>query len=164
MPIQRVPGPGEPEAEPGIAPAWLLNHFDPAIPSADRPALLERATLDLRVNRLEGAREQALAELPEAMPSRWSPIGLRLPEGYRVEQAPAWRRGLVEIQDEGSQLICLACEARPDMLVVDLCAGAGGKSLALAAAAPGAHILATDSNRARLSKLGPRAERAGAAI
>jgi 16S rRNA (cytosine967-C5)-methyltransferase len=71
---------------------------------------------------------------------------------------------LVEVQDEGSQLIALACEAADDERILDLCAGAGGKSLALAAAAPRAIILATDSNRARLSKLAPRAERAGATI
>jgi 16S rRNA (cytosine967-C5)-methyltransferase len=71
---------------------------------------------------------------------------------------------LVEVQDEGSQLIVLACGAGDGEKIIDLCAGAGGKALALAAAAPGATILATDSNRARLSKLRPRAERAGAAI
>ena len=68
------------------------------------------------------------------------------------------------MQDEGSQLIALACEPAGDQRILDLCAGAGGKALALAAAAPGATILATDSNRARLSKLAPRADRAGAAI
>jgi 16S rRNA (cytosine967-C5)-methyltransferase len=72
--------------------------------------------------------------------------------------------GLVEVQDEGSQLIALACQPALGQRIVDLCAGAGGKSLALAAAAPGAIVLATDSNRARLSKLPPRAQRAGAAI
>jgi 16S rRNA (cytosine967-C5)-methyltransferase len=67
------------------------------------------------------------------------------------------------VQDEGSQLIALAClpaEGR----ILDLCAGAGGKSLALAAASPRSAILATDSNRQRLSRLAPRAERAGASI
>ena len=68
------------------------------------------------------------------------------------------------MQDEGSQLIALTCSPEPTQRVLDLCAGAGGKSLALAAAAPDATILATDSNRARLSKLPPRAERAGASI
>ena len=72
--------------------------------------------------------------------------------------------GLVEVQDEGSQLIALACEPQDGEQILDLCAGAGGKALALAAAAPEREILATDSNRARLSKLPPRAERAGAAI
>jgi len=156
---------GEPVAEAGIAPAWLLERFDPALEPAERAALLERATLDLRVNRLEGAREDALAELPEAVPTLWSPVGLRMPEGFRVEQTEAWRRGLVEIQDEGSQLICLGCEAVPDMLVVDLCAGAGGKTLALAAEmADRGRILASDADRGRLSRIAQRLRRAGISI
>jgi len=155
------PVPGEPVAEAGIAPAWLLERFDPAIPDEEWPALLERGTLDLRVNRLEGTREDAMAELPEAVPTKHSPIGLRLPEGFRVEQADAWLRGLVEIQDEGSQLICLGCEAGPDMLVVDLCAGAGGKTLALAAEmADRGRIVASDADRGRLGRMGPRLQRA----
>jgi 16S rRNA (cytosine967-C5)-methyltransferase len=82
----------------------------------------------------------------------------------RVDDHPAFLDGRIEIQDEGSQLIALACEPREGERLLDLCAGAGGKALALAAVAPGATILATDSNRLRLSKLQPRAERAGAAI
>ena len=152
---------GEPVAEAGIAPAWLLGHFDPAIPEEEWPALLERATLDLRVNRLEGTREDALAEFPQAVPTGCSPIGLRLPEGFRVEHEEAWRRGLVEIQDEGSQLVCLGCEAGPDMLVVDLCAGAGGKTLALAAEmADRGRIVASDADRGRLGRMTPRLQRA----
>jgi 16S rRNA (cytosine967-C5)-methyltransferase len=81
-----------------------------------------------------------------------------------VDDSEAVRSGLVEVQDEGSQLIALACDPQPGRRILDLCAGAGGKALALAAAAPEATILATDSNRSRLSKLPPRAERAGAAI
>jgi 16S rRNA (cytosine967-C5)-methyltransferase len=72
--------------------------------------------------------------------------------------------GEVEVQDEGSQLIALACEPADGMRILDLCAGAGGKSLALAAAAPEASILATDTNRARLSRLPERAARASASI
>jgi 16S rRNA (cytosine967-C5)-methyltransferase len=89
---------------------------------------------------------------------------MRLPPDTRVDDHAAFLSGIVEVQDEGSQLIALACDPRGGERILDLCAGAGGKALALAAAAPGAHILATDSNRARLSKLEPRAERAGAAI
>jgi 16S rRNA (cytosine967-C5)-methyltransferase len=81
-----------------------------------------------------------------------------------VEGHPALAAGQFEVQDEGSQLIALACAPGPDDAIVDLCAGAGGKALALAAAAPGADIIACDTNRARLSKLGPRAARAGARI
>jgi len=158
-------GGGGTPTEAGVAPAWLLERFDPAIPPEEWPALLERAPLDLRVNALKGARDDALALLPQAAPSPWSPIGLRLPEGFRVEQADPWRGGLVEIQDEGSQLICLACEAAPGMWVVDLCAGAGGKTLALAAEMGNrGHIVASDADRGRLTRMVPRLRRAGARI
>jgi 16S rRNA (cytosine967-C5)-methyltransferase len=159
------PAAGEPAAAAGVAPAWLLDRFDPLIPPGERPALLERAPLDLRVNRLRGTRADALAELAEAAPSPWSPLGLRLPEGYRIERADAWERGLVEIQDEGSQLICLGCEAAPDMLAVDLCAGAGGKTLALAAEmGDRGRIVAVDADRGRLARMMPRLSRAGVSI
>jgi len=82
----------------------------------------------------------------------------------RIDDHPAYASGLVEVQDEGSQLIALACEPTNSERILDLCAGAGGKALTLAAAAPGSTILATDSNRGRLSKLAPRADRAGAQI
>jgi 16S rRNA (cytosine967-C5)-methyltransferase len=103
-------------------------------------------------------------ELPDAIPTKLSPWGLRLPPDIRIDDHPAFESGLIEVQDEGSQLIALACNVGDAQRAVDLCAGAGGKSLALAAAAPQAQILATDSNRARLSKLPARAARAGAAI
>lgn len=159
------PGPGEPVAAAGVAPAWLLDRFDPLILAEERLALLERAPLDLRANRLRGTRAAALGAFPEGSPSPWSPLGLRLPEGSRIEQAEAWRRGLVEIQDEGSQLICLGCEAAPGMLVVDLCAGAGGKTLALAAEMGDCgRILAGDADRGRLARMMPRLRRAGVSI
>jgi len=156
---------GDVPSEASVAPAWLLERFDPAIPPEERGALLERAPLDLRVNRLKGGREEVLERLPEAVASPWSPLGLRLPEGFRVEQAEVWREGLVEIQDEGSQLICLGCEAAPGMRVVDLCAGAGGKTLAIAAEmANRGHIVASDADRGRLSRMAPRLRRAGVRI
>src|SRR5205814_6718619 len=127
-------------------------------------ALLERAPLDLRVNAARAERDRIVSEFGQAEPTRLSPWGIRLPADRRIDDQPAYAAGLVEVQDEGSQLIALACEPRDGERVLDLCAGAGGKSLALAAAAPGAIILATDSNRSRLTKLGPRAERAGASI
>jgi 16S rRNA (cytosine967-C5)-methyltransferase len=99
-----------------------------------------------------------------AEPTPVSPWGLRLPADSRVDQSDAFVDGLIEVQDEGSQLVALACRVEPGQRVLDLCAGAGGKALALAAAAPGASILATDTNRARLSQLDPRARRAGATI
>jgi hypothetical protein len=103
-------GEGEEPAAADLVPAWLTDCFDPLVGVAERAVLLERAPLDLRVNRLKGNREQALSALPEAVPTPLSPIGLRLPEGFRVEEAEAWRTGLVEVQDEGSQLLALACD------------------------------------------------------
>ena len=156
---------GEAAAASGLAPAWLRARLDPLIDEAGLRALLERAPLDLRVNRLKGDREAALAALPEAAPTPHSPIGLRLPEGFAVEPSEASRTGLVEVQDEGSQLICLGGEARPEALVVDFCAGAGGKTLALAAEMGNrGRILACDTDRGRLSRMKPRLERAGVAI
>jgi 16S rRNA (cytosine967-C5)-methyltransferase len=156
---------GETAAEAALVPAWLAKRLDPLIDAAELRALLERAPLDLRVNRLRGSLEQARAALPEAEPTPHSPIGLRLPEGFQAEQSEAWRSGLVEVQDEGSQLICLGCAAAPGMTVVDLCAGAGGKTLALAAEMANAgRILACDTDRGRLSRMPPRLERAGIAI
>ena len=155
---------GESTAKPGFVPDWIVPELSPLVGAVEWPALLERAPLDLRVNVAKVSREEVLTQFPPAEPTALSPWGIRLPPDSRVDDHPAFQAGLVEIQDEGSQLIALACEAQDGERIVDLCAGAGGKSLALAAAAPKAHILATDSNRARLSKLPPRAARAGADI
>ncbi len=155
----------EPVAEAGIAPAWLLARFDPLIGEEERRALLERAPLDVRVNRLKGSRDDAAAMIPDAAPTPHSPLGLRLPEGSQIETSEAWRSGLVEVQDEGSQLLCLACDARPNMLVLDLCAGAGGKTLAIAAEmADQGRLIASDTDRGRLGRMAPRLERAGVSI
>jgi 16S rRNA (cytosine967-C5)-methyltransferase len=157
--------PGEAIAPAGPAPLWLRDRFDPLLDETELAALLERAPLDLRVNRVKGSAADALAALPEAASSPLSPVGLRLPEGFRVEDSAAWRSGMVEVQDEGSQLLALACEVLPGMTVVDLCAGAGGKSLALAAEmANEGRIVASDTDRGRLSRMAPRLERAGVAI
>ena len=154
---------GEPVSEASTLPAWIVPHLDPLIEGGEVEALLERAPLDLRVNLLKGDREAALAALPEATPTGHSPIGLRLPEGFALQTHKAWTSGLVEVQDEGSQLVSLACAARPGMNVLDLCAGAGGKTLALAAdMANRGRIVASDVDRRRLAQLPPRAERAGA--
>ena len=128
------------------------------------PALLERAPLDLRVNVARIDREAALSRFEGAEPTPLSPWGIRVTAGEHIDRHPAFLAGEIEVQDEGSQLIALACRPAPEMRILDLCAGAGGKALALASAAPGAEIWATDTNRARLSRLAPRAERAGASI
>jgi 16S rRNA (cytosine967-C5)-methyltransferase len=148
-----------------IAPEWLLARLDPLVGPNELPGLLGRAPLDLRANRIRGSREQALGLIPEASPTPLSPLGLRLPEGFRVEALPAWTSGLVEIQDEGSQLLALACATRPGMTVIDLCAGAGGKALALAGEMGNeGRIVATDTDRGRLSRMAPRLSRAGVTI
>jgi len=157
---------GEIEAvpEPAIVPGWLEAELSPLVGEEEWPALLERAPLDLRVNVARASRDAVLAQFEGAEPTPLSPWGIRLPPDSRIDDHPAFAAGLVEVQDEGSQLIALACEPRNGQSIVDLCAGAGGKALALAAAAPEAAIVATDSNRARLSRLAPRASRAGAVI
>jgi 16S rRNA (cytosine967-C5)-methyltransferase len=157
--------PDEPRAEPGIAPAWLLDKLEVVLSPDELPALLQRASLDLRVNRLKATRAEVLAAISEAEPGRLAPDAVRLPEGYAVEALAQWSEGWFEVQDEGSQLIASACAAQPDMTVVDLCAGAGGKTLALAADMEArGRLIACDADRARLSRLAPRAERAGAAM
>jgi 16S rRNA (cytosine967-C5)-methyltransferase len=155
---------GEDRAVAGIVPQWLASELSPLAGEGEWPALLERAAVDLRVNAARASRDEILREFPAGAPTPLSPWGIRLPPGSRVDNHPAFHAGLVEVQDEGSQLVALACEAQNSDLIIDLCAGAGGKSLALAAAAPGAQLFATDTSRARLSKLAPRAERAGVRI
>ena len=155
---------GELPAGQGVAPDWLVPELSPLVDSDDLAAMSGRAPLDLRVNVARTDRDAVAAALAGAVPTGLSPWGLRLSPDTRIDDHPAFEAGLVEVQDEGSQLIALAGAPADGELLVDLCAGAGGKALALAAAAPGARILATDSNRARLAQLGPRAERAGAMI
>lgn len=151
---------GEPLAPAGAVPAWLA----PRLAHIDTAALLERAPLDLRVNRLKAVRDDVLDELPGAAPTRFASHGIRLDDPLPVEQHPLWRDGAVEVQDEGSQLIALACRAEAGQVIVDLCAGAGGKTLALAADMGGeGRLVACDTDRARLSRLPSRAQRAGAA-
>jgi 16S rRNA (cytosine967-C5)-methyltransferase len=148
-----------------VVPSWLHTRFDPLIEESEWPALLQRAPLDLRVNGLRGDRDAAMLALADAVPTPLAPLGLRLAEGTNVEDSEAWRSGLVEVQDEGSQLLALACGARPGMNVVDLCAGAGGKTLALAAEmANQGHIIASDTDRGRLSRMRRRLERAGVGV
>ena len=154
----------EPAAKAGTAPAWLGKRFRAsAIDPAEAAALVGRAPLDLRV--APGVDPADLFADLGAAPVAGLPTALRLPAGTSIEATPAFREGLVEVQDAGSQMVTLAARPAPGMRIVDLCAGAGGKSLALAAAmnSEGA-ILATDTDRARLSRLQPRAERAGATI
>jgi 16S rRNA (cytosine967-C5)-methyltransferase len=153
----------EPRAAGGVVPGWLVPELSALVAEGEWPALVQRATVDLRANLLRTSREAMVAHFAgEATPL--SPWGLRLPPDSAVTSDPAFEAGLVEVQDEGSQLIALACEPERQALMVDLCAGAGGKALALAGANREARIIACDTSRSRLQKLGPRAVRAGAAI
>ena len=156
-------GPDELGSPSSTLPAWIEGELSPHVTPDEWPALLERAQLDLRVN-VAKADHDAMAAAFGAEPTRLSPWGLRLPPDTRVDDRPEFAQGLVEVQDEGSQLIALACRPAGSIDLVDLCAGAGGKALAIAAAAPQARIVASDTNRQRLSQLGPRAARAGAHI
>ena len=154
---------GEPVAEGGVAPSWLIARLAASgVEGGEAEALLDRAPLDLRVNTLKA--ERATVTLPETAEPTAAPHGLRLATGTPVEQWPAFRAGEIEVQDTGSQLACLAVGAQPGETVIDLCAGGGGKTLALAAAMDNqGRLIASDTDRNRLSRLAPRAERAGAA-
>ena len=155
-------GEGEAAAEAGIAPRWLAERLQTSdIAGEEADALLGRAPLDLRVNTLKADR--ATLTLPAETVRTDAPHGLRLEPGTQVEQWTAYREGKVEVQDTGSQLACLAVDAQPGETVIDLCAGGGGKTLALAAAMDNlGRLVASDTDRNRLSRLAPRAERSGA--
>jgi 16S rRNA (cytosine967-C5)-methyltransferase len=129
-------------------------------------ALNEPAPLDLRVNILKGSRDQAVRALSghriAAVPTPLSPWGLRVDGRPNLPVTDVFKSGLVEIQDEGSQLAALMVDAKPGMRICDFCAGAGGKSLALAAVmANKGHIVACDVSGPRLDSAGKRLRRAG---
>lgn len=157
-------GDNEEPAKGGIAHGWLVSLLAGSdVKAAEAAALLDRAPLDLRINRLKVTG--STLKLPVETELNASPDGLRLPTGTHVEQWPEFRDGLIEVQDAGSQLACLAVGAKPGETVIDLCAGAGGKTLGLASAmANQGKIIACDTDRGRLSRLPQRAERAGATI
>ncbi len=158
-----VIGGSEQRAIGGLLPAWILPYFADLVDDAERQALLGRAPLDLRINTLKISRDMAAAEFAGAELLPQSPYALRLPTGQAVDSHPAVLDGKIEIQDLGSQLIVDACAAKPGITVLDLCAGAGGKTLGLASYMNGkGRLIASDTNRARLDQLRPRANRAGA--
>jgi 16S rRNA (cytosine967-C5)-methyltransferase len=150
-------------------PDWLyprmLARYGAALP-AEMAALLQPAPLDLRANVLKVTRDEAQAALAaegwEARPMPLSPWGLRIDGRRPVTTGPAFQTGLVEIQDEGSQLIAAVVDARPGMRVVDWCAGAGGKTLALAGMMQNrGQITACDVSAPRLDGAVRRLRRAG---
>ena len=136
---------------------------------AETQAMASRAPLDLRVNTLKAAPDKALASLKHlgATPTPWSPLGLRIALGADarnpgVASEEMFIKGGVEVQDEGSQLAALMTAAKPGEQVIDLCAGAGGKTLALAAAMQGkGRLIATDSDKRQLAPIYDRLSRAG---
>jgi 16S rRNA (cytosine967-C5)-methyltransferase len=137
--------------------------------AAEMSALNRPAPVDLRANCLKGGRDDARAALArdgiETEPTPLSPLGLRLDGRANLATAAAYRDGLVEVQDEGSQLIAILTAAGPAMTVVDFCAGGGGKVLALAAAmANQGRVIAADVSENRLCKMVPRLRRSGATI
>ncbi len=153
----------------GEFPLWLTPRLEEAW-GEDLPrhvgAMRDEAPLDLRVNTLKGTREDAIAALRaegiDARPCALSPLGLRLASRVALVQVQAWRNGLVEVQDEGSQLVALLTGARPGQAVVDYCAGAGGKTLALAATMENkGRLLACDVAEWRMNKAADRFRRNG---
>ncbi len=157
---------GEAVAEAGVAPAWLIDRLSASgLDADDQASLLGRAPLDIRANALKISREELRARLPGAAEPAIAPHALRLPAGTAAERWPEFSDGLFEVQDAGSQIACLALNVRPGEAVVDLCAGAGGKTLALGAALTNrGTLLACDIDRTRLSRLPERAARAGVLV
>ena len=135
--------------------------FWPAVQALNRPA-----ALDLRVNVLKAKREAVQAALAElgisAAPTPYSPWGLRLADKPALQLLPAFKQGDFEVQDEGSQLLALLLDARRGEMVVDFCAGAGGKTLAIGAAMRNTgRLYAFDTSGHRLAALKPRLARSG---
>ncbi len=128
--------------------------------------MIDPAPLDLRVNTIKGTREKAgdmlRAQEVQTAETPYSPFGLRVEGKAFMSATKAFSKGLVEIQDEGSQLIALACDVKPGMRVLDYCAGAGGKTLGLAAMMENkGNIVAMDIDPRRLEKGRSRFRKAG---
>ncbi|MGB6537425.1 MAG: RsmB/NOP family class I SAM-dependent RNA methyltransferase [Xanthobacteraceae bacterium] len=163
---------GAPAPVAGDYPDWLDPYLARVFAderAAEGAALATRAPLDLRANTLKAEREDAILKLSHlgAEPTRWSPVGLRIrlaaeAKSPALQAEPAFRKGEIEIQDEGSQLAAILAAAQPGEQVVDLAAGAGGKTLALAAAMDNrGQIYATDIDKRRLAPIHERIARAG---
>jgi 16S rRNA (cytosine967-C5)-methyltransferase len=155
------------EAERADLPDWLWRRLVAEHGAAEAAAiaqgLLASAPLDLRVNLAKTGRDDALGRLElEAAPTRYSPAGIRLAGKPPINRHPLFAAGEVEVQDEGSQLLAYLVAPRRGEMVADFCAGAGGKTLALAMLMHGAgRVYAMDVSARRLAELAPRAARAG---
>jgi len=161
--------PEMPRAVANDLPEWLEPYLERVFGEAlerEMAALNASAPIDLRVNLLKADRATArcalAAEGIPAEPTPWSPIGLRLTQRVPLGGLAAFKQGLVEVQDEGSQITALLADARPGMRVVDFCAGTGGKTLALAAQmANRGKLVACDISARRLERAARRLRRAG---
>ena len=150
-------------------PEWieprLTDLFGEAL-GREMGVMREEAPVDLRVNTLVGTREQALGALAKegfkSEPTPLSPVGLRLPARISLTAQEPFKQGLVEVQDEGSQIVSLLTGAQPGQAVMDFCAGAGGKTLALAAAMQNkGRLVACDTHAGRSERAVLRLRRAG---
>ncbi len=151
-------------------PDWVLERLRRRYTDAEVLALARSlqhpAPLDLRVNTLKAPRQAVLDRLEAdgtpAAPTRYSPIGVRVKEKVAFNRHPMFLDGAVEVQDEGSQILGLLVEPKRTDMVVDFCAGAGGKTLQLGAAM-GSHgrLYAYDVSDKRLANLTPRLRRSG---
>ena len=156
----------------GDYPEWLDGHLAQVFDddrAAEAAAMASRAPLDMRVNTLNAKREKVQASMAHlgAMPTPWSPLGLRIALGADarnpgIHAEEDFIKGHVEVQDEGSQLAAFFSGAKPGEQVIDLCAGAGGKTLALAAMMQGkGRLIATDHDKRQLAPIYERLSRAG---
>lgn len=164
--------PDDPVAALGLRyslPDWLVAAWLDTLPreavEARCAALKRPAPLTIRVNTLKTdrktVRQRLLAEGFPSRPTPYSPVGLILEEKAFIFRTRAFQEGLFEVQDEGSQLISFLTEAQPGQVVVDGCAGGGGKTLHLAALMQGkGRLYAFDIHKGRLQELRPRARRA----
>jgi 16S rRNA (cytosine967-C5)-methyltransferase len=151
-------------------PDWVIERLRKRMDENDLLALArslqQPAPLDLRVNTLKAPREGVLDRLDHdeiaAEPTRYSPVGVRLRDKPQLNQHPMFLDGAVEVQDEGSQILGMLMEPRRGEMVVDFCAGAGGKTLQMGAAmGSSGRLYAFDISDKRLANLGPRLKRSG---
>src|SRR4030088_635048 len=156
----------------GDYPEWLDGYLAKVFGDdrvAEATAMASRAPLDLRVNTLKSSRDKALPRLSHlgTEPTPWSPIGLRIELGADarnpgIHAEEDFIKGAIEVQDEGSQLAALLSAQKPGEQVIHLCAGAGGKTLALAAMMGGkGRLIATDHDKRQLAPIYERLSRAG---
>ncbi len=166
------PWEGAPDHARADLPEWTLPHlpFGGDL-VAEGQAMAQRPPLDLRANTLRSSRDKVLRSLERfgATPTAISPLGVRIAAGHADSRTPnvqveeGYLKGAFEVQDEGSQIVAALAGAMPGEQVLDLCAGAGGKTLAMAAAMSNkGQIFAHDSDRHRLAPIYDRLKRAGA--